>query len=214
MTASAQLVILLKAPRVGWVKTRLAAAIGHPGATAVYRRLAACVFRNLCEWPCVELRHAPDDAGGELRDWQRPGWTLAPQGDGDLGDRLARAFAEHFQAGARKVVILGADCPDVNLADVAAAVEALETADVVLGPALDGGYWLVGLREPQPDLFRDIAWSTGQVRVQTEIRAAQAGLSLARLRTLSDVDTEEDWRLWKARQGEPSGEVEGAEVEA
>lgn len=197
MASSEQLVILLKAPRAGLVKTRLAATIGPQEAAAAYRTLAECVFSNLRDWPGVELRHTPDDAGSELHVWQRPGWSLVPQGSGDLGDRLARAFAEHFLRGTRKVAILGADCPEVSHLDIMAAMAALENDDVVLGPATDGGYWLVGLRAPNPQLFRRIAWGTGQVYAQTEAIAAHAGLRLARLRTLSDVDTEEDWRHWR-----------------
>ena len=122
---------------------------------------------------------------------------MAPQGGGDLGTRLTRTFAEHFAQGAERVVVIGADCPELTAADIAAALDALKVCDVVLGPALDGGYWLVGLRAPQPGLFREIAWSTTEVLAQTEAKARAAGLSVRRLRALSDVDTFDDWQRWR-----------------
>lgn len=197
MVLNDRLVMMLKAPRAGWVKTRLAAALGPDGAVAAYRELVTAVQRNLAAWPEVELRHAPDDAGAELIEWLQPGWSLAPQGGGDLGTRLTRTFVEHFAQGARRVVVIGADCPEVTAEDIAAALDALKVCDVVLGPALDGGYWLVGLRAPQPGLFQEIAWSTTEVLAQTEAKARAAGLSVRRLRALSDVDTFEDWQRWR-----------------
>lgn len=196
MAVADQLVVLLKAPRPGLVKTRLAARLGVDEATRAYRCLVEGVLKNVSGLPGVELRYAPDEAAAELSEWQRPGWTLAPQGDGDFGARLVRAFEENFAAGARRVVVIGADCPYVGMADLAAAFAALAAADVVLGPAVDGGYWLIGLHAPQPGLFRDIAWSTAAVLAQTERRATSASLTVARLRTLSDVDTEADWLRW------------------
>ena len=196
MVGRNRLVILLKAPLPGFVKTRLAAVLGVDAATAAYRVLAENLFRNLGDHPDVELRYAPDDAAAELRAWQRPRWKLAPQGEGDLGERLNRTFVDHFSHGARKVVAIGADCPEVTRDDVEAAFAALDAADVVLGPASDGGYWLIGLRASRPWLFRGIRWSTASVLAETVAKAADSGLSVARLRVLSDVDTVEDWREW------------------
>lgn len=198
MACADRLVVLLKAPRPGQVKTRLAAGVGVEAATEAYRQLLTTVLDRLAGWPEVELRHAPDDAAGEVAGWCRPGWTQAPQGPGDLGIRLARTMEEHFRDGAARVVVIGADCPHVTVDDLRAALAALEQDDVVLGPASDGGYWLVGLKAPWPVLFEDIAWSTAQVLAQTEARAAAAGLRVTRLRVLDDVDTAEDWARWQA----------------
>ncbi len=197
MVGPNRLVILLKAPRPGFVKTRLAAALGVEAATAAYRVLAEKLFRNLGDYPDVELRYAPDDAAAELRAWQRPCWVLAPQGAGDLGERLHCAFVDHFARGAHKVIVLGADCPEVTRDDVDAAFKALDAADVVLGPASDGGYWLIGLRASHPWMFRGICWSTNSVLAETLAKAADSGLSVARLRVLSDIDTVEDWHAWQ-----------------
>lgn len=193
-------VILLKAPRAGQVKTRLAAAIGPTAATAAYRQLVTIICQNLRDWPDVELRHAPDDAAAELRQWLASGWTLAPQGEGDLGERMRWAFAEHFAAGAQRVVMIGADCPWIQPADLTTAFAALQHSDLVLGPATDGGYWLIGLKAVQSELFRGMLWSTSSVLAETEARANRMGLAVVRLRTLSDVDTAEDWQSWSQRE--------------
>ena len=194
-----RLLVFLKAPRPGTVKTRLAATLGSTAATAAYRTLVETLFTQINEWSGVELRYTPDSAADEIHRWQRPSWVLAPQGDGDLGQRMVRAFAEHFAAGAQKILIIGADCPDVTPTDLLSAWVALDRDDLVIGPANDGGYWLVGLRAPCPELFHGIAWSTDQVLAETLTKARAAGLAVARLRTLTDVDTEVEWRSWQAR---------------
>lgn len=197
MVAQNRLLVFLKAPRLGFVKTRIAATLGDVAALAAYREIVAAVLDPLRDLPGVELRFTPDDAPAEVRAWQRASWVLAPQGSGDLGERLARAFAEQFMSGARKVIVVGADCPAMSPTDLGAALDALDEDDLVLGPATDGGYWLIGLRAPRPWLFRGIAWSTPSVFAQTESKARMAGLRVARLRELSDIDTEADWRRWQ-----------------
>src|SRR5262245_62441377 len=95
----------------------------------------------------VELRFTPADAEAEIRPWLRPGWRAVPQCDGDLGVRMMNAFADAFRAGANRVVIIGSDCPYLDAGDVRIAWTQLRACDLVLGPAEDGGYWLIGLRE-------------------------------------------------------------------
>lgn len=195
---SSQLIIFLKAPRPGQVKTRLAAVIGAETACAAYRRLAETVLGEMAALPDVELCFGPDDGEADLKPWLRAGWTLARQGEGDLGQRLHRAFSRHFANGARRVVIVGSDCPSIRQTDIAEAWSALDRSDVVLGPATDGGYWLIGLSAPQPGLFEGIEWSTDRVLAQTLERAGQSGLKTRLLRELADVDTAEDWQRFLA----------------
>ena len=188
-----RLILCLKAPRPGFVKTRLAAALGAEAACAAYRQLVETLLPRLAGIADVELRFSPDDARPDIAPWLRRGWTAAPQGSGDLGARLARATREAFAAGARRVAVIGSDCPRVTAEDIKSAWAALAQHDVVLGPAMDGGYWLVALRAPEPRLFADITWSTGAVLEQTLAQARAAGLSVKLLRELSDVDTPKDW---------------------
>ncbi len=191
-----RLIIFVKAPRAGFVKTRLAAALGPHGALAAYRALVERVLEELSPLRDVELRFTPDDAASEISAWLRPAWRAAPQGDGDLGARMNRAFAQGFASGAARVVLIGSDCPHLTTGDIAAA--ALTDHDVVLGPAEDGGYWLVALRAPAPGLFEQIEWSTDGVLAQTLARAQSLGLRVHLLRTLPDVDTVEDWQRYLA----------------
>ena len=195
-----QTVIFVRAPRRGTVKTRLARTLGDDGALDAYRTLLSATCEALRELKPIELRFTPDDAAPELNEWLHPDWTTAPQGSGNLGERLASATQDHFHKGASSVVIIGSDCPDITAADIQNAHQALATTDVVLGPASDGGYWLIGLRRPTVGVFDNIAWSTETVLQQTLERAASLGLSVATLRQLDDIDTHKDWLRWVGRK--------------
>ena len=197
--SACRLIVLVKAPRAGFVKTRLAAALGPHGALTAYRALVERVLGELSPLRDVELRFAPDDAAAEISTWLRPGWNATPQGEGDLGARMQRAFADAFASGATRVVLIGSDCPHVTTGDIAAAAAALAKHDVVLGPAEDGGYWLVALRAAAPGLFEHMEWSTGGVLAQTLARAQSLGLRVHLLRMLPDVDTVEDWQRYLAQ---------------
>jgi len=188
------LIVFVKAPRPGLVKTRLAKRLGALGACIAYRELVGVLLHNLASLPSVQLRFTPDNAQAEIQDWLRPGWNAHPQGEGDLGFRLRSAFAETFNAGARRVAIIGSDCPEVSVSDIQQTWAALRKTDVVLGPATDGGYWLVALNRPQPQLFEDIAWSSHKVLEQTIKHIQCCGLKHHLLRTLTDVDSVESWR--------------------
>jgi len=194
-----RLLVFLKAPRQGAVKTRLAATLGAVEACAAYRLLVERLIRQLASLENVDLCFAPDDARSEIKPWAQPEWRLTAQGNGDLGWRLDRAFRRAFDEGAQRVVIIGSDCPEAGAHDIQAAWTALLSHDVVLGPATDGGYWLIGLRAPQPQLFVDIPWSTDKVLRETQEHCRAAGLTTHMLRELSDVDTEADWRRFLAK---------------
>ena len=188
-----KLIAFVRAPKPGQVKTRLAKTVGGVTAAEIYQRLMDQLFKNLKPLRDVELRFTPDLAKDEFGRWLRPGWELAPQGPGDLGTRLARAFQECFAQGSQAVVVIGSDCPAVVPDDIESAWRSLATNDVVLGPARDGGYWLIGLRAPRPCLFETIPWSTSEVLETTLRRASDARLAVQLLRTLQDIDTVEDW---------------------
>src|SRR5688500_7260188 len=108
------LIIFVKAPRAGHVKTRLAEAIGAQAACDAYVSLVGILVGNLRTLSNVQIRYAPDDALLEIPQWVQPTWTTAPQGEGDLGERLVAAFGGAFKGGARRVVIIGSDAPDIS----------------------------------------------------------------------------------------------------
>jgi rSAM/selenodomain-associated transferase 1 len=139
----------------------------------------------------VEVRFT-DGTAARMRAWLGAGIRYRDQGAGDLGARMLRAFRERLAGEGSRAVIIGTDCPSLDAATIASAFAALEDHDLVVGPALDGGYYLVGLQAPQPVLFRDMPWGTARVLSETLERAAAAGLSVARLQPLADVDRPED----------------------
>jgi hypothetical protein len=118
------------------------------------------------------------------------------QGDGDLGQRMERAFQKNFQKKCRHVVLVGTDCPQMTAFHVKEAFFALKIHDVVIGPSEDGGYYLIGLSQIVPELFVSIEWGTEKVFEKTMERAKQRNLSVRVLGRLSDVDTPDDLPVW------------------
>lgn len=179
------------------MKTRLAAAIGHDLAVEVYRALTTAVMNSTTAVHSSERARVvcfwPQDAGAEIAAWLG-GEVLEPQDGVDLGARMDRAFANSFARGSTATVLIGTDSLGVDRLAVAAAFAALDTADVVLRGAVDGGYTLIGLKRRQPSLFTDIAWSTDTVMATALARASASGLRVAVHGHDADIDTLDDLR--------------------
>jgi len=186
------------------VKSRLAAAVGEEVAAAVYRELLGHTLRVAASIDAdVVLALAAPPAQG----W-RPEPTVAVevQVAGDLGLRLADAFDRRFAEGYRRVVVAGSDCPELAPHHLEGELDGLTRHPVVLGPACDGGYWLVGVRAPGAELFSDMPWSTPQLLEATRGRLRALGMDWLELERLHDLDTEADLR--RALEGESlSGEL-------
>lgn len=190
------LVVFVKAPRPGAVKTRLAQELGAEGSVAVYRAIAEAEIagtRPVAQEYDRLFFYAPATAAAEIAAWL-PGEALLPQEGADLGARMTAALEIAFLRGARQVAIVGSDVPWLGREQVMQAFEALEEVDVVLGPCEDGGYYLMALSRPRPALFTDIAWSTPAVCDSTLERARSMGLRAAQLGCLPDIDTLADIR--------------------
>lgn len=203
MSARDILIVFVKRARAGEVKTRLLAAIGPEKAAAAYRALAEAEIARTVPRTGEYQRaffYAPREAAAEVAAWL-PGERLRPQQGSDLGQRMADAFAACFAEGARRVAIIGTDVPWVTRSGVVHALESLERTDVVIGPAEDGGYYLLALATPRPELFEGIAWSTPGVFQATLERAAALGLRVEALEPLLDVDTLDDLRRAVERLG-------------
>ena len=191
---------MARRPEPGRVKTRLAAGIGAVGATRFYRQTTASLLRRLGRDPRWEtwLSLAPDHAGDEggLSPLRLP---RIAQGEGDIGARMQRIIDS---APWGPVVIVGSDIPDIRADYIAAAFRALGQADVVFGPADDGGYWLVGMRRrPRVvDIFGDVRWSSEHALADTMANVVRAGMSYEVVARLSDVDTVEDFNRWQRRE--------------
>ncbi len=182
------------------MKTRLVRELGEAGALAAYRELGTLVIgavTGLSECETV-IAFTPPDREDLVRAWLGAGRQYEPQSEGDLGARMLGAIAARFAAGAAKVLLIGTDCPGLGSALLETAFVRLDRADAVLGPAADGGYYLVGMTRPIPELFRGIPWSTDATLAVTLERAATAGVAVAMLEEQRDVDTPDDWRAWQA----------------
>ncbi len=187
-SADPVVVVMLKAPRVGAVKTRLGAQIGLEAATAIYRVLVEHQLKSIPRGWRTEIHFSPADAGAEMQTWLGAAPAYFPQCEGDLGCRLTGAVAGAFERGARSVIVVGGDCPALDEACLRQAGMKLQTVDAVIGPALDGGYYLIALRRTAPRLFEEIPWSTENVLATSLARVEEAGLRHALLETKEDVD--------------------------
>ena len=190
------LLVFARHPQKGRVKTRLAREIGEDAALRIYMRMLvgtldlaraqAALSRRVSVWV--------DPAEG-LPAFQH-GWGKGlpchPQSGGGLGERLAVAFETAWSEGASRVLAIGSDCPALSSAHLDQAFDSLSRTPAVLGPALDGGYYLIGLSKPVLGLFEDIPWSTPEVLAKTLEKLERAGIHPELLETLSDVDEAKD----------------------
>jgi uncharacterized protein len=201
---SDRLIILTRYPEAGNAKTRLIPALGAEGAATLHRQLVEQTFVQVQRFQqlqpiCVEVRFVGGDRA-LMQQWLGTDLMYTVQGEGDLGDRMARSFQAAFAAGVDQAILIGTDCPDLNSEILSQAFDALKSADVVLGPARDGGYYLIGLRQAIPELFVGIPWSTDQVLRQTIAIAEGLKFAIALLPILSDIDTPDDLELWQRHQ--------------
>jgi uncharacterized protein len=199
------LIIFAKEPRPGQVKTRLSPILSPEAAAQLYHSFLLDILEEMVRVPEVRLAVAfsPPEAQALLGGLAPPGTDLFPQEGADLGERMARAFARSFAAGFSPVMLRGSDVPDLPAAVISEAREVLAAgrAQVVLGPATDGGYYLVGLTEPQPRLFQGPAWSSATVLTDTLGLARQLGLRVHLLPPWADIDSCDDLRTFLNRTG-------------
>jgi rSAM/selenodomain-associated transferase 1 len=194
------LVVMVRAPRLGTVKTRLAAELGDDRALAIHRAMTERVVGAVGAAPCaLTVAYTPSDAGAEMRGWLGDRFHFVSQHGTGLGERMTAAIEARLRAGARRVIVIGTDCPTLDADTVTEALAALETHDVVFGPASDGGYYLVGVRAPQRAIFDRVPWSSEHTLAVSLVRAADAGLTVALLDEMRDVDTADDWRWHEAQ---------------
>lgn len=177
----------------GAVKTRMASQWGDATAARLHRVFLECLLKRLDHigderW----LVFTPGESHAAFAELADENWRLCEQAPGDLGQRMAACFRDAFLAGATRVVLLGADSPNLPRSHIQQAFELLDHHQVVLGPAADGGYCLVGARDNGPPIFADIAWSTNRVYAQTIERLHFAGMAYACLPPWYDVDTPDD----------------------
>lgn len=187
--SNVRIVLFTRYPDAGRAKTRLIPALGPQGAAELHRRLTE---RTLEQVRATGLMFEVRTTGRPPEDFAR--WLGTPavvdQGEGDLGARMQRAAPPY------PVIFIGADAPDLTSRHLIDAAESLAGSRAVVGPAEDGGYWLLGLAEPLDFLFGDVPWGTQHVLPTTLSRLSEAGVEPAILPMLSDLDRPEDLSRW------------------
>jgi rSAM/selenodomain-associated transferase 1 len=181
---------------LGKVKTRLASGMGELRALEIYRHLVQMTYSVLAEVPASIWTYFSDFIPEKVN--YPIAKSFAQEGQ-DLGERMANAFARSFESGMEKVVLIGTDCPTLQSQHLNEAFEALSNSDLVLGPATDGGYYLIGMKRREDYLFEGISWSTAAVLSQTLAVATGHGLHFTLLDELSDIDTQEDWERYRSQ---------------
>jgi rSAM/selenodomain-associated transferase 1 len=189
------IIIFQKNAELGKVKTRLAKDLGDHKALEIYDRLCEFTHRICSQVPVDKFLYysnfVPEDKPGYAS------YYFKVQTGDDLGDRMSNAFSDLFSAGYQKVLIIGTDCAEISPDLFLEAFEILNEQDVVIGPAEDGGYYLLGMSQFFPQLFHDVNWSTSEVIEQTKSNIKSIGISYGELAVRSDIDTLEDWQKMK-----------------
>jgi len=203
------LILFARFPESGKVKTRLIPSLGAEGAAREHRLMVEHTVTQARLWQQASGgRVCLAYSGGKVAQWRAwlgNDFNLLAQTPQDLGAKLIHAVGWAFAQGAQRVVVVGSDCPKLRPRHIQKAFSALETKDLVLGPAHDGGYYLIGQRFLEPGLFTQVPWSTSRVFSQTQKNAKALRWRTAVLETLSDVDTPRDLKLWTQMRTRDAG---------
>lgn len=191
-SASACILLFVKAPQLGRVKSRLAASIGEWHATQVYRQFGHDLMTMLRSLPAVlRIYYSPTTELTLVQEWLGQEHTYYPQVGVDLGDRMAHAFQQTFATGFQQVLIVGSDSPDLPMAYLMQGLEQLQQPQVVIGPARDGGYYTLGFTQTTflPEVFQNMTWSTSTVLATTLQTLQRHQRQVVQLPIWYDVDT-------------------------
>jgi hypothetical protein len=202
-TAKQHLIIFTRYPEPGKTKTRLIPVLGAEGAANLQRQMTEHTLFQVRQLQRIcPVSYEVRFTGGNLeliQDWLGCELSYQSQGEGDLGKRMERSLLCAFESGVEQAIIIGTDCPGVNAAILASAFNKLQQCDLVLGPAIDGGYYLIGLQRTISELFTNIDWGTNRVFQQTVDIANKLNLSVIDLPALADVDRPEDLEILTQR---------------
>lgn len=195
--SDSSILLFIKSPEKGRVKSRLALAADEETALEVYKSFVLDIADALKErGQPVTICFHPWNSEETVRSWLREDFSYAPQRGEDLGERMENAFKNSFSEDVVKVVLIGSDIPDLTPAVMDEAFSSLELQDAVIGPASDGGYYMIGFRKHAflPDVFRGVPWGTGSVFQQTMEIFQRSGIRVHVLPEWNDVDTLDDLR--------------------
>ncbi|MCB0752343.1 MAG: TIGR04282 family arsenosugar biosynthesis glycosyltransferase [Ignavibacteriae bacterium] len=191
------LIIFIKFPKLGKVKTRLASSTNDVFALEVYKLLAENIFKEAEKLDSDIFVFYDGSADKQrVKNWVNKNFIYSPQNGKDLGEKMLNAFEQVKSKGFEKILIIGSDVPDISKDLITNSLNELNKTDVVISPSDDGGYSLLGLKEINSFLFQNIEWSTQKVLNQTIEAIKQNKLSLTKLKTLNDIDTKEELIEW------------------
>ncbi len=195
MSYRSSLLLFVRCPKMGKVKSRLAAALGEGTALDLYESFVFDLISRLGgrSHPLL-IVFDPPDAEEEVRNWLGRGYVYIPQAGNNLGERMENAFVRSFAEGIEKAILIGSDIPDLTNHIISEAFGSLDTHEAVIGPATDGGYYLIGFQRGTflPEIFHGITWSTGSVFAETMKVLEEYGYGTHILPEWRDVDTLED----------------------
>ncbi len=202
MPVARALIIMTRYPEPGRVKTRLIPALGANGAARLHRQMVEytlATVKNLSSVTAAGIFIFFQGGSRELMaEWLGDGVEYLPQVEGDLGDKMRAALQTVFNRGFEEVIMIGSDCPAIDAEILAQAFSGLSRAGMVIGPAADGGYYLLGLKQVYEPLFEKIDWGSGVVLRQTLSAARKVGLRVQSLSELRDIDRPEDLKQLQA----------------
>lgn len=196
MKDKALIIIFIKNPVAGKVKTRLAKTIGDAMALTIYNLLLDHTRTVTKKLHCDKIVFYSDFIDNN-DSWDQNYFLKTKQEGIDLGDRMSNAFRFAFSKGYTKTLIIGSDCPDLNEAHIENAIQYLNESEIVLGPAKDGGYYLLGMKQFFPELFSNKRWSTEHVMKDTLEDISRLNLSVRLLPELTDIDEEKDMERYR-----------------
>jgi rSAM/selenodomain-associated transferase 1 len=203
-----QLILFTRYPEAGVTKTRLIPALGPDGAADLQRRMTSRVMaralRLARRQPAAIVVRFEGGSVERMQAWLGRTHAYRPQGAGDIGERMRRALQAAFDDGVDRAVLIGSDIPGITAELLGEAFDSLHRADLVLGPARDGGYYLIGVRrtawdDASQEIFAGVPWGTGGVLAATRRKIEALGLRMVLLGTLADIDRPEDLAQWKRR---------------
>lgn len=207
MLSPERLILFTRFPEAGMTKTRLIPALGPEGAADLQRRMTLHVLARAATLARIrktgiEVRFEGGTAA-RMRAWLGDAHQYSPQGKGDIGARMHRALAAAFTGGAARAVLIGSDIPGITTTILDAAFDHLRSADLVLGPASDGGYYLIGIQrsawaDAADVLFDAIPWGSNRVLSATREKIDALGYRVVLLETLADIDRPEDLVFWES----------------
>jgi len=193
-------IVFARQPKLGKVKTRLAATLGDTKALEIYHYLLTKTKKSMAHYGSINHVFLTE-YDTDYTFWNDVAHKVYVQSEGDLGNKMWSAWQTVYKRfSPEPIVIIGTDCPDLDHNMISIAFEKLENTDVVIGPTYDGGYYLIGMKEPYEWLFNNMPWSTDKVFSDTISRLQKHEKSYACLPLLLDIDHESDWIEWESSQ--------------